>query len=117
MSDSYGVHHNWHKKSIFWELPYWKDLLLRHNLDVMHIEKNFFENIMNTILNVPGKTKDNIKSRLDLPDICSRSELHIQSNGQVPVPIFRLSSEKKVGVVQLGGIRSEVPRWVCFESL
>ncbi|XP_056863719.1 uncharacterized protein LOC130510982 [Raphanus sativus] len=50
---------------------------------------------MNTILNVPGKTKDNIKSRLDLPDICSRSELHINSNGQVPVPIFRLSSEKK----------------------
>ncbi|XP_056863252.1 uncharacterized protein LOC130510701 [Raphanus sativus] len=95
MPDSYGVHHNWHKKSIFWELPYWKDLLLRHNLDVMHIEKNFFENIMNTILNVPGKTKDNIKSRLDLPDICSRSELHINSNGQVPVPIFRLSSEKK----------------------
>ena len=95
MPDSYGVHHNWHKKSIFWELPYWKDLLLRHNLDVMHIEKNFFENIMNTILNVPGKTKDNIKSRLDLPDICSRSELHIKSNGQVPVPIFRLSSEKK----------------------
>ena len=73
----------------------WKDLLLRHNLDVMHIEKNFFENIMNTILNVPGKTKDNIKSRLDLPDICSRSELHIKRNGQVPVPIFRLSSKKK----------------------
>ena len=95
MPDSYGVHHNWHKKSIFWELPYWKDLLLRHNLDVMHIEKNFFENIMNTILNVPGKTKDNIKSRLDLPNICSRSELHIKSNGQVPVPIFRLSSEEK----------------------
>ena len=94
MPDSYGIHHNWHKKSIFWELPYWKDLLLRHNLDVMHIEKNFFENIMNTILNVPGKTKDNIKSRLDLPDICSRSELHIRSNGQVPVSIFRLSSEK-----------------------
>ena len=94
MPDFYGVQHNWHKKSIFWELPYWKDLLLRHNLDVMHIEKNFFENIMNTILNVPGKTKDNIKSRLDLPDICSRSELHIKSNGQVPVPIFRLSSEK-----------------------
>ena len=95
MPDGYGVSHNWHKKSIFWELPYWKDLLLRHNLDVMHIEKNFFENIMNTLLNVPGKTKDNKKSRMDLPDICSRSELHIKSNGNVPVPIFRLSSEAK----------------------
>ena len=48
---------------------------------------------MNTILNVPGKTKDIKKSRLDLPNICSRNELHIESNGQVSVPIFGLSSE------------------------
>ena len=64
--DGYGVHHNWVKRSIFWELPYWENLLLRHNLDFMHIEKNFFDNLINTILNVPGKTKDNIKSRMDL---------------------------------------------------
>ena len=43
--DGYGEYHNWLKKSIFWDLPYWKDHLLRHNLDVMHIEKNFFDNI------------------------------------------------------------------------
>ena len=30
---------NQRKKSIFWELPYWLSLLLRHNLDVMHMEK------------------------------------------------------------------------------
>ncbi|XP_060959174.1 uncharacterized protein LOC133030448 [Cannabis sativa] len=30
---------NWSKKSILFELPYWSKLLLRHNLDVMHIEK------------------------------------------------------------------------------
>ncbi|XP_030479124.2 uncharacterized protein LOC115696363 [Cannabis sativa] len=30
----------WKKKSIFFELEYWKYLVLRHNLDVMHIEKN-----------------------------------------------------------------------------
>ena len=28
---------NWSKKSIFFELEYWKNLSLRHNLDVMHI--------------------------------------------------------------------------------
>nr|GEV90353.1 hypothetical protein [Tanacetum cinerariifolium] len=33
----------WKKKRIFFELPYWKSLLLPHNLDVMHIEKNFLE--------------------------------------------------------------------------
>ncbi|KAL0899329.1 hypothetical protein Bca101_083290 [Brassica carinata] len=98
MPDGYGTQHNWHKKSIFWELPYWKDLLLRHNLDVMHIEKNFFDNIINTLLNVPGKTKDNKNSRLDLPGLCSRIELHIRNDGRIPVPIFRLSAEAKAAL-------------------
>ena len=44
----------WNKKSIFWDFPYWKDLLLRHNLDPMHIEKNVFDNIFNTMMNIPG---------------------------------------------------------------
>jgi len=38
--------HNWRKKSIFFELPYWKFLLVRHNLDVMHIEKNICESVL-----------------------------------------------------------------------
>ncbi|PNX88299.1 hypothetical protein L195_g044402 [Trifolium pratense] len=62
----YGLEHNWKKQSIFWDLPYWKDNLLRHNLDVMHIEKNFFDNIFNTVMNVKGKTKDSEKERQDL---------------------------------------------------
>jgi hypothetical protein len=33
----------WKKKIIFFRLPYWKDNLLRHNLDVMHIEKNVMD--------------------------------------------------------------------------
>jgi len=64
--------HNWTKKSIFWELPYWQHQLLHHNLDVIHVEKNFFENINNTIMDVHGKTKDNAKSRMDVAEICDR---------------------------------------------
>ena len=30
-------------KSIFFKLPYWRDNLIRHNLDLMHIEKNVGE--------------------------------------------------------------------------
>nr|ABB47415.1 transposon protein, putative, CACTA, En/Spm sub-class [Oryza sativa Japonica Group] len=30
----------WKKKSIFWRLPYWKDLDVRHCIDLMHVEKN-----------------------------------------------------------------------------
>jgi hypothetical protein len=66
--------HNWIKWSIFWELPYWKANLLRHNLDVMHIEKNVFENIFNTDIDVKGKTKDNIKARLNLALFCNRKK-------------------------------------------
>jgi hypothetical protein len=32
----------------------------------MHIEKNVFENIFSTVIDVKGKTKDNIKARLDI---------------------------------------------------
>ncbi|XP_044372010.1 uncharacterized protein [Triticum aestivum] len=34
------------KRSCFFQLPYWETLLLRHNLDPMHIEKNVFENMV-----------------------------------------------------------------------
>jgi predicted amino acid-binding ACT domain protein len=32
-----------------------------HNLNVMHIEKNVFENIFNMVMDMKGKTNDNIK--------------------------------------------------------
>lgn len=53
------------KISIFWDLPYWKDNLLRRNLDVMHIEKNFYDNIFNIVVDVQGKTKYNEKDIKD----------------------------------------------------
>ncbi|XXG48070.1 hypothetical protein AAC387_Pa02g2607 [Persea americana] len=30
----------WYKRWILFNLPYWKDLPVRHNLDVMHVVKN-----------------------------------------------------------------------------
>jgi len=56
----------WKKKSIFFRLPYWKDNLLQHNLDVMHIEKNVMDNILGTILDIKWKTNNNLATRLDL---------------------------------------------------
>jgi hypothetical protein len=52
----------WKKKYIFFKLPYWKDNLLRHNLDVMHIKKNVMDNILGMLLDIKGKTKDNLKA-------------------------------------------------------
>jgi len=38
-------------------LSYWKDNLLRHNLEVMHIEKNVTDNILETLLDMKEKQK------------------------------------------------------------
>jgi hypothetical protein len=58
--------HNWRKKSVFFQLPYWETLLIRHNLDVMHIEKSICESILGTLLELDGKCKDGEKARLDM---------------------------------------------------
>nr|XP_043611316.1 uncharacterized protein LOC122582917 [Erigeron canadensis] len=68
---------NWSKKSIFFELPYWSKLLIRHNIDVMHVEKNVCENVLGTLLDIDGKTKNTYKARMDLEDMNIRKELHL----------------------------------------
>ncbi|KAK3225415.1 hypothetical protein Dsin_005277 [Dipteronia sinensis] len=55
----------WKNKSIFFDLPYWQELCLRHNLDVMHIEKNICESLIGTLLNINGKTKDASLTKLE----------------------------------------------------
>ncbi|XP_028056483.1 uncharacterized protein LOC114260537 [Camellia sinensis] len=69
---------NWTKKSIMWELTYWKKLNLQHNLDVMHIEKNICENFYGMMLAIDGKNKDTYKARDDLQEMGIRQELHLQ---------------------------------------
>ena len=64
-----NYHMDGKKISIFFNLPYWKDNILRHNLDVMHIEKNVCDNILGTLVNIEGMSKDNLLARLDLKDL------------------------------------------------
>src|SRR3989337_1867135 len=47
----------------------------------MHIEKNVFENIFNTVIDVKGKTKDNIKARLDVALFCNRKNMELVCDG------------------------------------
>ncbi|GKD09241.1 hypothetical protein Tco_1188926, partial [Tanacetum coccineum] len=65
----------WKKKSIFWDLPYWERLQVRHCLDVMHIEKNVCESLLGLLLNIPGKTKDEVKVRKDMEAMNIKPEL------------------------------------------
>ncbi|XP_071676620.1 uncharacterized protein [Lolium perenne] len=54
----------WKKKSIFWDLPYWKVLEVRSSIDVMHVTKNLCVNLLG-FLGVYGKTKDTPEARED----------------------------------------------------
>ncbi|GJU89582.1 hypothetical protein Tco_1302005 [Tanacetum coccineum] len=78
---------NWTKRSIFYELEYWSFLTLKHNLDIMHIEKNVLEAILNTLL-MNDKSKDTAKARQDLKKLGIRSGLWLgqTKNGKCSKP-------------------------------
>jgi hypothetical protein len=59
----YGAEHNWNHKCALWELPYAKALILMHNIDAMHQERNVGESILSTCMDFTDKTKDNQKAR------------------------------------------------------
>ncbi|XP_055962306.1 uncharacterized protein LOC130015687 [Mercurialis annua] len=73
--------HGWHKKSIFWDLSYWKTNMI--------------------LLNVLGKTKDHAKSREELNDIFNRTDLAFNpSTGQYPKAIYALDKNAKQALLE-----------------
>ena len=88
----------WKKRSIFYELPYWRTLFVRHCLDVMHIEKNVCESIVGTLLDIPNKSKDGEKARLDLKELKIRLNLIPTKKGNatyLPPAKYTLSRQEK----------------------
>ncbi|XP_010667637.1 uncharacterized protein LOC104884650 [Beta vulgaris subsp. vulgaris] len=90
----------WRKSSIFHTLPYWRDNGCPHHLDVMHIEKNICDNVLSTLLDVPGKSKDHHKARLDLEEMGVRQELHPKKSDDeryilLPKASFSMTKEEK----------------------
>jgi hypothetical protein len=73
----YGEHHMWTHLSGLTRLPYHDDLLLPHNIDGMHTEKNISEGLFCTIMD-SEKSKDNPKARVDLQALCDRPKQHMQ---------------------------------------
>lgn len=93
----------WTHKSIFWELPYWSKLLIRHYLDVMHIEKNVCESVVGTVLNWEGKTKDVPKARIDLESMGLRKHLWLrEGKKKMPQAPYTVKPEQK----------NEIFRWI-----
>ena len=119
--------YNWRKKSIFFELPYWEFNLIRHNLDVMHIEKNVSDNVLFTLLGTPGKSKDNLNSRKDLELLKIRQALHPQQRGSgkmyLPPACFTMDKKEKYtfyqvlkGIKVLDGYSSNISRCVHLKD-
>ncbi|KAL8109145.1 hypothetical protein AgCh_025290 [Apium graveolens] len=90
----YGVTHNWTHYSAFFELPYYETLSLRHNIDVMHTEKNVFDNIFYIMLGDKKKTKDNSSARNDCKELGVHRELWIRDDGPTPDAPYVLGREQ-----------------------
>ncbi|KAL0302854.1 UNVERIFIED_CONTAM: hypothetical protein Sradi_6153500 [Sesamum radiatum] len=93
---SYGTDHKFTKKTSFRIFQIGPHLIL-HNLDVMHIEKNMFDNIFNTFINIKGKSKDNLNARKDLTIICDRLELQVDERRSniMPKVVYTLTKDQK----------------------
>ena len=65
----------------------------------MHIEKNVCDNILGRLLNIEGKSKDNLKARLDLKTIGIRSGLYPielpNRRMHLPPTCYTMSSKEK----------------------
>jgi hypothetical protein len=76
----YSEKYNWSHKSCLWELPYAKALILPHNIDLMHQERNIAESIISMCFDVASFSKDNINARKDLVALCNRPLLEPKIN-------------------------------------
>ncbi|BBG97091.1 transposable element gene [Prunus dulcis] len=107
----------WKKKSIFFDLEYWKYLPVRHALDVMHIEKNVCDSIIGTLLEIPGKNKDGIAARLDLLNMGVKTDLqpeYGERRTRLPPGPWNLSRAEKREVPE--GYSSNIKNLVSLQD-
>ncbi|KAL0444047.1 UNVERIFIED_CONTAM: hypothetical protein Slati_2127400 [Sesamum latifolium] len=63
----------------------------------MNIEKNVFDNIFNTVMDIKGRTNDNLNARKDLKIICNRMALKVDERrpNVMPKAIYTSTKEQK----------------------
>jgi hypothetical protein len=94
----------------------------------MHVTKNVFDSIIETLLGMPSKTKDRLKSRNDLVDLQIKPELHIVDSGKrkpyLPPASYNLSVEERTkickclrGVKVPTGFSSNISKLVRMKDL
>jgi len=78
----------------------------------MQIEKNMFENIFNMIMDVKGKTNDNIKAIMDIALFCNHKNMELVFDGSwVVKPKASFALEKKAQLLVYQWLKS-----LCFSS-
>ena len=95
--------------------------MLRHNLNVMHIEKNVCDNIIYTLLYKDGRSKDGLKARLDMQKMKNRKALHPRplkkkaGTFTLPHASYNMTNEEKE--IFLKVLKDyETSFWVLFKS-
>jgi hypothetical protein len=53
--------------------------MVRHTIDVMHVEKNVSEALVGTLLDISGKTKDTLNAQVDLEEMKLRKNLYYET--------------------------------------
>ncbi|KAL0444204.1 UNVERIFIED_CONTAM: hypothetical protein Slati_2143100 [Sesamum latifolium] len=63
----------------------------------MHIEKNVFDNILNTVIDIKEKTKDNLNAWKGLKIICNRAKLEVDERrpNVMPKAVYTQTKEQK----------------------
>jgi hypothetical protein len=93
----------------------------------MHIEKNVTDNILGTILDIKGKTKDDYAAHKDLQEMNFRPQLHpfTGEDGKTyfPAACHTMSNEDKINFLKViknvrvpDGYASNVSRCVCLKE-
>jgi hypothetical protein len=102
----------WKKKSIFWELEYWKDLEVRSSIDVMHVTKNLCVNLLG-FLGVYGKIKDTPEAREDQQRIKDPYNKHTDKGRQYLRSYALTKAEKEIFFECLS--KYQGPGWVLIK--
>ncbi|KAK2653264.1 hypothetical protein Ddye_013120 [Dipteronia dyeriana] len=70
----------------------------------MHIEKNVCDNVLGTIFNIDGQSKDSLNARFDLQSMGIRNELHhVNIDGKITLPAtcYTLTNDDKKNIANI----------------
>jgi len=100
---------------------------VRHCIDVMHVEKNVYDSLIGTLLNIKGKTRDGVNARLDMIEMNIREELAPKEVGKrtyLPAACHTLRKKERTtfyrclqGVKVPQGYSSNVSKLVSMQEL